>query len=182
MTNLPNNTAAVETTFTAFAKAEIAHDKAITKLVDALVSEGVVADDIKGTGSNAGRYVAAFMAGVAKAVLTPTQHDMWANAELATKVKGELTERGKLMTRVSSRASKVRAAFERELKARDKAEVATTSDGAGAPKRGPADVDLEKLLTVQARIAGLVKQDKAEGYKNPEAILTALQNAIDAFK
>lgn len=182
MTNLPNNTAAVETTFAAFAKAEIAHDKAVTKLVDTLQSEGVTPDDIKGAGSKAGRYVAAFMAGVAHAVLSPADFKTWADTELATKVKGELTARGKLMTRVSSRASKVRAAFEREIKARDKAQGATESNGAGAPKRGPADVDLEKILTVQARIAGLVKQDKAEGYKNPEAILTALQNAIDAFK
>lgn len=182
MTNLPNNTAAVETTFTAFAKAEIAHDKAVTKLVDALQSEGVTPEDIKGAGSNAGRYVAAFMAGVAHAVLSAKDLELWKQVELKTKIGGELTPRGKLMTRVSSRASKVRAAFEREIKARKEAESGKESNGAGAPKRGPADVDLDKLLTVQKRIAGLVKQDKAEGYKNPEAILTALQNAIDAFK
>lgn len=181
MTNLPNNAAAVETAFTSFAKAEIAHDKAIAKWTDALQGEGVTnAEAI----SKGGAYHAAFTQGVAKAVLTAAQFETFANAELATKVKGELTERGKLMTRVSSRAAKVRAAFVRELKARDKAEQGETpsGNGAGAAKRGPADVDLEKILTVQARIMSLIKTGKAEGYKNPEAIVTALQNAIDAFK
>lgn len=178
----------VQATFTAFAKEVARHGKATTKLVDELRANGVSPADIKGAGKNAGEHVASFMNGVAQATLSAAQFETWSNGELATKVKGELTERGKLMGRVSSRASKVRAAFEREIKAQDKAngaagESESESKGAGASKRSPAEVDLEKLLQVQARLSAAIKQDKADDYgQNPEAILMALDSAIKAFK
>ena len=105
--SIPNNTAAVAAGFKALASAQINHERATGRIVVKLIQEGVGTADI----SKGGRYLAAFMEGVASAVLTEKQLKVWDDTSLATRAGGQHTERGQLMTRVSSRASKVRAAF-----------------------------------------------------------------------
>ena len=105
--SIPNNIEAVVENFKSLTRAQINHENTTGRIVSALIDEGVTVNDI----SKGGRYLAAFMEGVAAAALTEKKFAIWADASLATKAGGKLTERGTLQTRVSSRASKVRAAF-----------------------------------------------------------------------
>jgi len=148
---LPNNTAAVSTAFKALTTAQIGHEKASGKIITTLRKEGVntAADIAKG-----GRYIAAFMEGVAQAVLTPAQFKTWADTSLATKANGKLTSRGELMTRVSSRAAKVRAEFAKAL-------------AAPAEKRGPSErktFDQVMLVQIDAWVKRIVDNKDKDSF------------------
>ena len=148
---LPNNTAAVATAFKALTTAQIGHEKASDKIITTLRREGVndAADIAKG-----GRYLAAFMEGVASAVLTEAQFKVWADTALATKANGKLTKRGELMTRVASRASKVRATFTKAL-------------AAPAEKRGPSErktFDQVMLVKIDEWIGRIAKNKDKDSF------------------
>lgn len=128
--NIPNNTAQVAANFRDFTSAEIKHEKAIGKIVQRLKNEGVKEADIK----KGGRYISAFMEGVALAVLTDAQFNVWADENITTRVKGELTARGKLKANVSSRADKIRKAYIKAL-----AEPAAPAEKRGKKERKTFD-------------------------------------------
>jgi hypothetical protein len=162
---LPNNTAAVATAFKALATAQISHEKASDKIITTLRREGVnsAADIAKG-----GRYIAAFMEGVAQAVLTDAQFKVWADTDLATKANGKLTKRGELMTRVSSRASKVRTAFAKAL-------------AAPAEKRGPSErktFDQVMIVQIDAWLERIAKNKDKDSFNleaDPIEVIAALK-------
>lgn len=165
--NIPNNTAQVAANFRDLTSAQIKHDTAVAKIADKLRNEGVKAPDI----SKGGRYMAAFMEGVAQAVLTPAQFAVWSDTELATKANGKLTKRGELMTRVSSRASKVRAAYVKSL-------------AAPAEKRGPTQrktFDQVVATQVAAWIERIEKNKDKDSF-NLEADPTDLRIALMAVR
>ena len=168
---LPNNTAAVADAFKAFAAAQISHEKASDKIIATLRKENVSGEDI----SKGGRYIAAFMEGVANAVLTPAQIATWSNTDLATKANGKLTKRGELMTRVSSRASKVRAAYVKAL-------------AAPAEKRGPSErKTFDQVMAAQidkwvARIAANKDKDNFNLEADPIEVKAALVAVVKILR
>lgn len=165
---LPNNTAAVAAGFKALASAQIGHEKASDKIITTLRREGVTAaaDIAKG-----GRYVSAFMEGVAQAVLTEAQFKVWSDTALATKANGKLTKRGELMTRVSSRASKVRTAFAKAL--------ATPAEKRGSSER--KNFDQVMLATIDKWIKRIVENKDKDSF-NLEADPIEVKAALVALE
>jgi len=106
MTNLSNSTA-ISAAFVDLAKAHRSHKERMAKLVKPLADAKVSAADLK----PGGLYYDMLIDGVAQAYLSPTEYKIWADTSLATSVKGEKTERGKLQPRVTSNVSKVRNAI-----------------------------------------------------------------------
>lgn len=93
--------------FVAIASEVKGHGNRMGKLVAPLVKLDVAPADLKG----GGKYHEDLKSGVAQAYLTPAQYKVFADTTLAIKVKGELTPRGKLQTKVSSNVDKVRKAI-----------------------------------------------------------------------
>ena len=105
------------------------HGGRMAKLVAPLVKLDVLPDDMKG----GGKYHADLKDGVAQAYLTPAEYKVFNDTSLSIKVKGELTPRGTLQTRVSSNVDKVRkaiiAAMALPKEKRGKVEKATPTEG-----------------------------------------------------
>ena len=135
--------------FVAIASEVKGHGNRMGKLVAPLVKLDVAPADLKG----GGKYHADLKDGVAQTYLTPAQYKVFADTTLAIKVKGELTPRGKLQTKVSSNVDKVRAAILREMalpkEKRGKVEKAT-----------PTEVFFKTINTLVERFAKPDASDK----------------------
>ena len=93
--------------FLAIASEVKGHGNRMDKLVAPLVKLDMLPDDLKG----GGKYHADLKDGVAQTYLTPAQYKVFSDTTLAIKIKGELTPRGTLQTKVSSNVDKVRKAI-----------------------------------------------------------------------
>ena len=115
--------------FLAIANEVKGHGGRMSKLVAPLVKLDVLPDDLKG----GGKYHDDLKQAVAQAYLTPAQYKLFCDTSLSIKVKGELTERGALLPKVSSNVDKVRKAIIAALalpkEKRGKVEKATPTEG-----------------------------------------------------
>jgi hypothetical protein len=106
-----------------------ANEGKMAKLVAPLVELKVGKADLVGGGA----YYADLLDATAQAYFTPAQYKTFTDTSLSIRVKGELTERGKLVTGMSSKVSKVRDAIVKAMalpkEKRGKVEKATPTEG-----------------------------------------------------